>query len=113
MINNNMFFADPKIKDYREISLDDVLTEYLLFKGTRDNSGNRTVKNVSIESIVDSALFIYNLKVNATNKEAVKYYCEREARRRMILDGSLIVIPEEIWNKCDIKNSEFTKNSKL
>lgn len=108
MIKESMFFADPKIKDYREISLDDVLTEYLLCKGTWDSKGNEINKKVSIKSIVDSALFIYNLKSNSTNKKAVEYYCEREACRRMLFSENSIVVPDDIWNKCNMKNKEFT-----
>lgn len=107
MIDKRMFFADPKIEDYRDIRLDDVLKEYLLFKGTIDTDGSEINKKVYLPNIVGSALFIYNLKSNQTNKDVVKYYCEREARRRLILDGSMIVVPNDIWNECNRINEQY------
>lgn len=107
MIDKRMFFADPKIEDYRDIILDDVLKEYLLFKGTIDTDGSEINKRVYLPNIVGSALFIYNLKSNQTNKDAVKYYCEREARRRLILDGNMIMVPKDIWNECNRINEQY------
>ena len=108
MINNNMFSGQPTIKDYRDIVLDDVLREFLLFKGTWDNNGNKTNEKVRPKDLVSSALFIYGLKDNATNKSSVAYYCEREARKRLLMLGDYIVIPTSIWRECDEYNKKYT-----
>ena len=104
MIKENMFFTEPTIKDYRDIKLDDVLKEFLLYKGTWDGSGKPTNKKVAPKVLCDSALYVYGLKSNPTNKRAVIYYCEREARIRQIMDGDSIRIPKDLWEECDKYN---------
>lgn len=104
-----MFFADRTINEYREISLASVVKEYLLFKGTRTKNGEAINKKVRPKDLCGSALFVYKLKSNTTNKAAVVYYCEREARRRDSMDGEFIIIPEKFWEVCDKINYEMTK----
>ena len=103
-----MFFTEPTIKDYREISLPKVVEEYLLCKGTRKHDGTPINQKVKPRDLCSSALFVYGLKDNATNKAAVVYYCERQARRTDSMDGDFIKIPAEFWEKCDRNNYEFT-----
>lgn len=113
-----MFFGEQKIQDYKDMKLKDILVEHLLFKGTRNSyTGEETNRAVEPAELVSSALFIYNLKSNATNKAAVKYYCEREARRKGIWNdkyGGLIIVPDKIWSACDeynrTRNEEILKN---
>lgn len=112
-----MFFGEQKIQDYKDMNLKDILVEHLLFKGTRNSdTGEETNRTVEPAELVSSALFIYNLKSNATNKAAVKYYAEREARRNGIWDDKYgdIIIPDKIWNACDeynrTRNEEILKN---
>lgn len=106
MINKSMFFADAKIKEYRDMRLDDILREHLLFKGTFDFDGTPCNMEVRAKDLVSSGLFLYNLKANATNKQAVIYYCEREAQRRCIMSKGYIAVPSEIWNECNNINKD-------
>ena len=46
MIGKNMFVGEPTIKEYRDISLEDVLKEFLYFKGTFDERQNPCNKEV-------------------------------------------------------------------
>lgn len=104
MIDQKMFFSNRTIMEYRDMVLDDILKEYLLFKGTWDADDNAINKEVQIKDIVRSGLFVYGLKDNATNKSAVSYYCEREAQRRLIIHDGLITVPEKLWKECDEYN---------
>lgn len=112
MIKENMFFGERTLKEYRDIKLDDVMREFLLCKGTWNKEGEPINKKVSPKGLVDSALYIYRLKYNSTNKKAMEYYCEREARKRNIMDGSVICVPADLWEECDLHNREFT-NKKI
>lgn len=105
MINKAFFFTEPTIKDYRDMKLDDVLKEFLLFKGTQ-NGDNKSVK---VKELISSALFVYGLKSNQTNKAAVTYYIEKEARQRMIFIKDSIIIPRELWDECDKYNKEHSR----
>ena len=106
MIEKSMFYSEQKIQDYRDIKLKDILIEHLLFKGTRFANGEPTNKYVKPDELVSSALFVYGLKSNATNKAAVKYYAEREARRngQWHEKWDAICVPDNIWNACDNYN---------
>lgn len=107
MIKENMFFGERTLNDYRDIKLDAVIREYLLAKGTWDKDGKPTNKKVSPKELVSSALYVYELKSNATNKRAMEWYCERAAKIEQIMDGSLICIPAELWEECDRNNRSF------
>lgn len=104
MINKVFFFTEPTIKDYRDMKLDDVLKEFLLFKGTQ-NGDNKSVK---VKELISSALFVYGLKSNPTNKAAVTYYLEKEARQRLIIENDTIVVPSILWDECDKYNREHS-----
>lgn len=109
MINKSMFFADAKIENYRDMKLDDILREHLLFKGTIDSDGTPYNKEVKAKDLVSSGLFVYNLKSNATNKQAIIYYCEREAQQRGIFSKGFIIVPPEIWKECNDVNKNIKK----
>ena len=112
MINKSFFFSEPKIKDYRDISLDAVLKEYLLYKGTWDDRKEPINKEVGTKQLINSGLFVYGLKSNPTNRRAIEYYCAREAQRRNLLtDDNQIKVPEEIWNECNEYNKKFCQLS--
>jgi len=111
MINKSMFFTESNLKDYRDMSLDAILREYLLCKGTFDSDGKPVHKIVAPNMLIDSGLFVYGLKSNATNKAAVKYYCEREAQRRNLMSGNVINIPNDLWDECNKKNMDFCKRN--
>ena len=108
MIGKNMFVGEPTINDYREISLEDVLKEHLYFKGTYDE---RNVRHnaVTPKELCNSALWIYGLKDNPTNRTNVMYYCERQARQNLWFKDGKIVIPDELWKECNEYNNKMCK----
>ncbi|MBR0116465.1 MAG: hypothetical protein IJM04_04205 [Prevotella sp.] len=112
MIKENMFFGERTLKEYRDISLMDVIREFLLSKGTWRENGIPSNLTVAPRDLVDSALFVYGLKYNSTNRKAMEYYCERKAREEQIMRGSTILIPTELWEDCDRHNREFTHRKK-
>jgi hypothetical protein len=107
MINSNMFVGEPTIKDYRNMVLEDILKEYLLFKGTTDSQGLPCNQSVSPRELVSSGLFVYGLKDNPTNRTSIAYYCERQARQNLWMDGNKIMIPKEVWEKCNEINNKY------
>ena len=115
MIKENMFYCDPKIKDYRDMDPRVIIREFLLTKGTwtrqvyKDEPPKPTNKTVHPKDLVSSGLFIYGLKDNPTNKRAVEYYCERWGHLHQIIDErGVIHIPEDLWEECDKYNEEHT-----
>ena len=110
MIAKNMFYSEsPKIKEYRDMKLEDIIKEYLYFKGTWNNDGEPCNKFVSPKELVSSAFWLYELKDNPTNKRNVLYYCEKRAREAlwMINKHGYIKVPEEIWNECNEYNKRM------
>ena len=113
MINGTMFYADRTIKDYREMDVPEIIREYLLTKGTWQNTGKDGApepanKFVKAKDFISSGLFVYGLKDNATNRLAVEYYCERWGRIHQVIDEEGIIrIPDDLWEDCDWKNREF------
>ena len=112
MIKSNMFVGEPTIKDYRDMILKEILEEYLLFKGTTDSRGLPCNQSVSPKELVNSGLFIYGLKDNPTNRNSIAYYCERQARKNLWMDGNKITIPKEIWEECNEINKQYSKTPK-
>lgn len=116
MINKNMFFSTPTIKEYREMDIPDIIREYLLTKGTwsrplRKNEMPYPIhKEISVKDLVTSGLFVYGLKDNPTNRKAIEYYCERWGHIHLRIDEkNVISVPSDLWEECDKKNEEFTK----
>ncbi len=107
MINKTMFVGEPTIKDYRDMVLEDILREYLLFKGTIDEDGYSINTKVSPKDLVSSGLFVYGLKNNPTNRNSITYYCERQARQKLWMAKDKISIPMEIWEECNEINKKF------
>ena len=110
-----MFYGEPKLKDYRDMDIREIVREYLLTKGTWGNSITKNgIGRVEInhevqpKSLVTSGLFVYGLKDNPTNRTAVAYYCERWGRINQIMDCGKIKVPADLWKECDEKNREFT-----
>jgi len=101
MINKTMFIGEPTIKDYREMVLEDILREYLLFKGTIDEDGHSINTKVSPKDLVSSGIFVYGLKNNPTNRNSITYYCEKQARQKLWMAKDKISIPMEIWEECN------------
>ncbi len=109
MINKSMFFTEPTIKDYREIKLEPIIREFLYTKGTWNDNGKPINKQVYIDNLLDSALYVYGLKHNETNKRNILWYIERAARQEDCLSDKLIYIPQELWAKCDEYNKAHIK----
>lgn len=114
MIKDNMFYGEPTLKDYRDMDIREIIREYLLMKGTQGKlickDGEMSIdinRSVRPKDLVRSGLFVYKLKDNPTNRSAVAYYCERWAQTNMIMQGSCIKVPEDLWEECDKKNDEF------
>ena len=115
MISKNMFYnTEVTLDEYRDMDPVEIIREYLLTKGTwhhfcGSKKPEQVNKLIHPKELVDSGLFVYGLKSNATNRKAVEYYCERWARQNLLLtDKCLIKVPDELWNECDKKNEEFT-----
>ncbi|MBR1809589.1 MAG: hypothetical protein IJ776_09430 [Paludibacteraceae bacterium] len=106
-----MFVGEPTIKEYRDIRLENVLKEYLYFKGTfdSDDTTKQINKEVCPKFLCRSALWLYGLKDNPTNRMSVIYYCERQARQNLWYKHDIIVIPDEIWRECDEYNRKMCK----
>lgn len=115
MINKNMFYGEQTLNDYRDMNILDIMKEFLLSKGTRCRNLKgevvETNHEVSSSDLVSSGLFVYGLKLNQTNKQAIKYYCERFAHINQLWNGKLIKIPFHLWEECDKKNEEFTNGN--
>lgn len=109
MIGKNMFVGEPTIKEYRDISLEDVLKEFLYFKGTFNEENVAINEEVHPKDLCRSALWLYGLKDNPTNRTNVVYYCERQARQNLWFRRDHIVIPEEIWLDCNEYNRKMCK----
>lgn len=114
MIKDNMFYGDPTLKEYRDMDVPAIIREFLLSKGTWKHNLDGTPapahQEVTPKALVDSGLFVYGLKKNATNCRAVEYYCERWAQMNQVMWRDRIRIPIDLWSECDGKNREFTKN---
>lgn len=112
MIAKNMFYGEiPKIKEYRDMKLEDIIKEYLYFKGTWNNDGEPCNKWVHPKELVSSAFWLYELKDNSTNKRNVLYYCEKRAREKLWMTNKhgCIKVPEDIWNECNEYNKKMCK----
>lgn len=110
MIAKNMFYSlNPALMDYSDMKLEDIIKEYLYFKGTWDNNGKPCNKFVSPKELVSSALWLYELIYNPTNKRNVLYYCEKRAREVgwMINEHGDIKVPKDIWNECNEYNKRM------
>ena len=110
MIDKKMFYSvNPALWEYSDMKLEDIIIEYLYCKGTWDDNGKPCNKFVSLKELVASALWLYELKDNPTNKRNVLYYCEKRARQLlwMINKHGDIKVPEDIWNKCNEYNKRM------
>ena len=103
-----MFYGESTLTDYREMDVREIMKEYLLFKGTRGHNTIEINHEVLPSDLVPSGLFVYGLKANATNKQAVRYYIERFAHINQLWEGRLIKIPFALWVECDQLNEIFT-----
>lgn len=93
------------IKTYSEINGLDVIEELLLFKGIEIAGANRVVHKKYLD---DTALALYNLKVNATNRLYVGLHLDRfYLRSGLICDSGRIRVPNEIYNRVKKLNDSY------
>ena len=101
------------IKKYDEINGHDVIRETLLFKGCEICSEKASVRYLQKKYLEETALYLYGLKVNATNKLYVSYALDIYWRRNDLLPtidkGGYVVVPEDIYNECKKINDSYKK----
>lgn len=104
------------IKKYDEINGHDVIRETLLFKGCEICSEKASVRYLQKKYLEETALYLYGLKVNATNKLYVSYSLDIYWRRNDLLltgVGEYVVVPEDIYNECKKINDSYKKKHVL
>jgi len=85
-----------------------VIENYLLHRG-EDICGIH--KKLGIKELVDMALVVYSLKVNATNRLRVKFDLEKYFMRRNMIDKKgWISVPEAIYMKVKIENDKYRQH---
>lgn len=100
------------IKKYDEINGHDVIRETLLFKGCEICSEKASIRYLQKKYLEETALYLYGLKVNATNKLYVSYALDIYWRRKDLLpinNGGYVVVPEDIYNECKKNNDSYKK----
>lgn len=100
------------IKKYDEINGHDVIRETLLYKGCEICSEKSSVRYLQKKHLEETALYLYGLKVNATNKLYVGYALDIYWRRNDLLPidkSGYIVVPEDIYNECKKINDSYRK----
>lgn len=100
------------IEKYDEINGHDVIRETLLFKGCELCSNIASVWYIQKKHLEETALYLYGLKVNATNKLYVGYVLDRYWRRNdlQFFDRKgYVIVPEDIYNECKKINDSYKK----
>jgi hypothetical protein len=99
------------IEKYDEINGHDVIRETLLFKGCEICFEKASVRYLQKKYLEETALYLYGLKVNATNKLYVSYVLDIYWRRNNLLPiidkGGYVVVPEDIYNECKKINDSY------
>lgn len=100
------------IEKYDEINGHDVIRETLLFKGCELCSNIASVWYIQKKHLEETALYLYGLKVNATNKLYVGYVLDRYWRRNDLQSfdrKGYVIVPEDIYNECKKINDSYKK----
>lgn len=101
------------IEKYDEINGHDVIRETLLFKGCEICSEKGSVRYLQKKYLEETALYLYGLKVNSTNKLYVSYaldiYWRRNDLLPMIDNRGYVVVPDDIYNECKKINDSYKK----
>lgn len=100
------------INKYSEINGHDVIKETLLYKGCDICLEKDSVRYLQKKYLEETALYLYGLKVNATNKLYVGYTLDIYWRRNDLLPinkGGYVVVPEYIFNECKKINDSYKK----
>lgn len=98
------------IEKYDEINGHDVIRETLLFKGCEICSEKVSVRYLQKKYLEETALYLYGLKVNATNRLYVSYVLDRYWRRNDLLPFDVkgyVIVPEDIYNECKKINDSY------
>lgn len=101
------------IEKYNEINGHDVIRETLLFKGCEICSEKGSVRYLQKKYLEKTALYLYGLKVNSTNKLYVSYALDIYWRRNDLLPiidkRGYVVVPDDIYNECKKINDSYKK----
>lgn len=101
------------IEKYNEINGHDVIRETLLFKGCEICSEKGSVRYLQKKYLEETALYLYGLKVNSTNKLYVSYALDIYWRRNDLLPMTdkrgYVVVPDDIYNECKKINDSYKK----
>lgn len=100
------------IEKYDEINGHDVVRETLLFKGCEICSEKASVRYLQKKYLEETALYLYGLKVNATNRLYVSYVLDRYWRRNDLLPFDVkgyVIVPEDIYDECKKINDSYKK----
>lgn len=104
-INDTDRVDEQTLKTYQEINGLDVIEELLLFKGVGIAGSIRTVHKKYLD---DTALALYNLKVNATNRLYVGLQLDRfYLRSGLVCDSGRIRVPNDIYNRVKKLNDSY------
>lgn len=100
------------IEKYDEINGHDVIRETLLYKGCELCSEIASVQYIQKKYLEETALYLYGLKVNATNKLYVGYVLDRYWRRNDLQPFDMkgyVIVPKDIYNECKKINDSYKK----
>ena len=98
------------ISTYEEIDIFDVIKETLLCKGEQVCSNDGFIQKKLLE---DSALYLYDLKCNATNKLFVGLTIDRLCLRNGLCHerkDALVKVPCHIYNEVKSINDQYRKS---
>lgn len=105
IVNTKDFVPADIIKTYQQINGHDVIEELLLFKGVEVAGAARVVHKKYLE---ETALVLYGLKVNATNKLYVGLHLDKYYRRAgLVCDSGRIKVPSDIYDKVKKLNDSY------
>ena len=103
---------DKTLQTYEEMNLDDIIRETLLCKGEQVVTDDGCIRKSCLE---DTALWLYGLKSNATNKLYVGLNIDRMCQRTGLCHektDKLVRVPMDIYNEAKAINDSYRKNYK-
>ena len=111
-IENKDRVSKETIQVYQQINIYDVIKETLLCKGVEICTGDRLVAKKYLE---DSALYLYELKANSTNRLHVGLTIDRLCQRNGLCSekgDKWVIVPRDIY--CEVKeiNDSYKKRCK-
>lgn len=90
-----------------------VIEEYLLTKGEGVVSGDM---KILFRPLIDFGIIVYNLKINATNRMAMKFDLEKFFMRKCSAEISgadirYVKVPKDIYDRVKKVNDGYRQNS--